>query len=303
MRKEDFPFVSIIFPNWNGKNDVIECVNSLREQKYPKDKCEIIIIDNGSVDGSQKAIKKNYAKMKKEGWYNLKLIENQKNLGSSLARNKGIKASDEKSKYIWMLDNDIVADSIALREMVKITEKYEEIGIVGSVNYYYEEPKEIYYMGNMLNWKTWTFKHIYKTQLNRSHVYIVDCVATSSLIIKKGIIKEIGILDPDYFCYFNDLDWCIRAQKSGYKIAIALNSKIWHKVSKSTKKIPGFKLYYSIRNIIILIRKNASLQKYIFFLLYLFIYTIPRKVLSLIFQKSTSDIRCLFKGLKDGLLR
>ncbi len=301
MKKEDFPLVSIIVPNWNGKNDVFECLYSMRNQEYPKDKLEIIIIDNGSTDGSQKEIKHTIAKMQKEKWVHLELIENKANLGSSIARNQGIKASYKKSKYIWMLDNDIVADPNALKELVEFGEKYREIGILGSVNYYYNNPEETYYLGSMLNWKTWLFRHICEKELANSDAYFVDCVATSSLLIKKEIINEIGMLDPEYFCYFNDVDWCLRAKKSGYKICILRNSKIWHKVSHSTNKIPGFKIYYTIRNTIRLIKKNAPRKKYIIFLLYLFIYFLPRNLVLLMLQKNISILSSLLKGLRDGL--
>jgi len=301
MTKEDFPLVSIIVPNWNGKDDVLECLYSVRKQEYPKDKLEIIIIDNGSTDGSQKEIKNTIAKMQKEKWVHLELIENKINLGSSIARNQGIRASYGKSKYVWMLDNDIVADPNALKELVELGEKYREIGILGSVNYYYNNPEEINYLGSMLNWKTWLFRDIYEKELANSNAYFVDCVATSSLLIKKEIINEIGMLDPEYFCYFNDVDWCLRAKKSGYRICFLRNSKIWHKVLHSTNKISGFKIYYTTRNMIRLIKKNAPHKKYIIFLLYLFIYFLPRNLVLLILQKNISILSSLLKGLRDGL--
>ena len=298
---EDFPFITIVFPNWNGKDDVFECLSSLRKQSYPLYKIEIIIIDNCSTDGSQKAILRLFAEMKKDGWHGLELIENKTNMGSSIARNVGIRASFKKSKYIWMLDNDIVADSNALKELVELGEKYRKIGILGSVNYYYNNPEEIYHLGNMLNWKTWLFRHIYEKELTNSNTYFVDCVATSSLLIKKEIINDIGMLDPEYFCYFNDIDWCLRAKKSGYRICFLRNSKIWHKVSHSTNKISGFKIYYTTRNMIRLIKKNAPHKKYIIFLLYLFIYFLPRNLVLLILQKNISILSSLLKGLRDGL--
>ena len=297
MKKEDFPLVSIIIPNWNGKDDVIECLYSVRKQEYPREKIEIIIVDNGSSDGSQKEIKLTFAKMQKEKWLNLEIIENKENLGSSIARNAGIKAAFKKSKYIWMLDNDIVADSNALKELVDLGQKYKKVGILGSVNYYSNNPKEIYYLGSMLNWKTWLFRNIDERELTNSNVYFVDCVATSSLLIKREIINEIGMLDPEYFCYFNDIDWCLRAKKSGFKICFLRNSKIWHKVSRTTNKIPGFKIYYTIR----VVKKNAPRKKYIIFLLYLFIYYLPRNLVLLILQKNISVLSSLLKGLRDGL--
>ncbi len=108
MNNEHFPFVSVVFPNRNGKDDTLECLNSLRKLEYPKNRLEIIISDNGSTDGSQKAIKELFSTMKNERWYNLKLIENKQNLGPCVARNKGIEKANKRYKYIWLMDNDIV---------------------------------------------------------------------------------------------------------------------------------------------------------------------------------------------------
>lgn len=240
--------------------------------------------------------------MKNEGWFNLRLIKNKENLGPCVARNNGIMVAHKESKYIWMLDNDVVVDSEALIELVNLLENHKKIGIVGSVNYYYKYPEEIYYIGNILNWSTWIFKNVENKHAIKSTAYSVDCVATSSLLIRKDVIKEIGLLDTAYFCYFNDVDWCIRAKKAGYKIFSVLTSKVWHKVSKSTKKVSGFKIYFSMRNLIILIKKNATAQKYRFFLIYLFIYYLPRNLLSIISQKNIIVLKSFLKGFKDGLL-
>ena len=160
MPEENYPFVSIIFPNWNGKNDVFDCLNSLRKLDYPKDKLEIIICDNGSTDGSQEAIKQRFSTMANEGWFALKLIEIKRNIGPSLARNKGTAASEENFSYIWMIDNDIVVDIKAINEMLKISEISGKIGILGSVNYDFNNPNKMTLSGGMIDWSTLTMKNI-----------------------------------------------------------------------------------------------------------------------------------------------
>ena len=302
MLNEKYPCVSIIFPNWNGKDDAIECLNSLRKQNYPKDVVEIIIIDNGSKDGSVEAINTLFIDMKEEDWLNLRLIKNNGNLGSCIARNKGIMVSYEDSKYIWMLDNDVVVDPKALIELVKIIEKNNKYGVVSSVNYYYDYPEEIFYVGNMLNWNTWIFKKIKNSQLIKSGAYSIDCAATSSLLIKKKVIEEIGLLDTDYFCYFNDVDWCIRVKMKKYKIVSVMSSKVWHKVSKNIEDLKDFKTYYSMRNLIIVIKKNAPHHKYRIFLLYLFMYYLPRKIFLYISKKKKNILKSFLRGFRDGLL-
>ena len=201
-----------------------------------------------------------------------------------------------------MIDNDIIVDPYALNELMKIISKSSKIGITSSVNYYYDNPEEVHYIGNTLNWRTWIFHHVTLKEVSQSNAYIIDCASNSSLLIKKQVVNEIGMIDPDYFCYFNDSDWCIRAKKAGYLTCTVINSRVWHKVSKTTKTITGFKVYYSMRNMIILIKKNASFSKYCFFLIYLLTYYFPREILSVVSQKQLNILKFLSKGLKDGLV-
>ncbi len=276
-------------------------MNSLRKLKYTKSKLEIIIPDNGSSDGSQHAIKKHFARMKNEGWATLKLIENKTNLGPSLARNIGIKAADKKSSYIWLIDNDIIADPKALIELLRIAENNKKIKIVGSVNYYFDNPEKISFCGSIIDWRLLKFKQIDKKILQEFNSLIVDEVSGSSLLVKKKTLQKIGLFDPDYFCYYNDTDLCIRVSKAGYKISITLNSKIWHKVSNSTRNISGFNNYFLTRNIILLFKKHVKLLKYFYFLYGFFLYYLPKRVLKTLINRKVHDLNYIFKGLRDGL--
>ncbi len=298
---KNYPLVSIIFPNWNGKRDTLDCLNSLRNLQYEKNNLEIIISDNGSSDGSQSAIKTHFAIMKNEGWAALKLIENMTNLGPAIARNIGIKAANNKFSYIWLIDNDIIVDPKALIELLKIAENYEEIKIIGSINYLFDNPEEISFCGSVIDWRILKFKHIDKKILQKYISLIVDEVAGSSLLVKRKTLQKIGIFDPDYFCYYNDTDLCIRVRKAGYKISITLNSKIWHKVSNSTRYVSGFSNYFYTRNIILLIKKHVKLLKYIYFLFGFFLYFLPKRVLKTIVNRNIHDLKQIFYGLRDGL--
>lgn len=301
MVKEKHPFVSIIFPNWNGKDDVIDCLNSLQHLDYPKDKLEIIISDNGSVDGSQEIINKKYSDMKEEGWFALKLIENYKNLGPSLARNIGIKSADDHSQYIWLIDNDITAEKSSLKELVRVAENNNKIGIVGSINYFFNEPNKICYCGNVINWKTFRFKRVDEKVIKEKSILKVDDVSGCSLLIKSETLNKIGVFKPDYFCYYNDTDLCTRVKKKGYDVCIASRSKVWHKVSSSTKKISGFQIYFKTRNLILLVKRNITFYRFLIFLMFLLVFHIPRELLKLIMNLNFSNVFFLFKGAFDGI--
>ncbi len=300
MNNEHFPFVSVVFPNRNGKEDTLECLNSLRKLEYPKNRLEIIISDNGSTDGSQNLIQELFSQMRREGWLSLKLIENKKNLGPSLARNKGIEAVNKRYNYIWMIDNDIVVDKDALNILFRFIQKDNEIGIIGSVNYFFDNPNRISFCGGILNAKTGRIKYFNQKKLRESNLLNTDYVTGSSLLIRKEVIEEIGVFDPDYFCYYNDTDICFRAKKAGFKICIASQSNVWHKVSSSTKKITGFEIYYKTRNRIIFMKKNIKSRDYFLFLAFQLLFEILWSTFLLIYTKQISEFIYLYKGYKDG---
>lgn len=300
MSEHEYPFITIIFPTWNGKYDSLECLNSLRKLKYPKERLEIIVSDNGSIDGSQHSIKQMFSVMKEDGWSGLKLIENKKNLGASIARNKAFKAANEKYTYIWTIDNDIVVEKNALKELMIVLENYKNIGIVGALIYTYDKPLKLGACGSIVNWKLLTFIDFNLKNLNSSKIYEVDAVSGSSLLIKRETIERIGLFDPDFFCYYNDTDLCARAKKANYKICISTNSIIWHKGSSSTKNVRGFDIYHKSRSLILFMKKNC-LSKTVFFLFIL--YYVIQNTFKLIFRNDIYKISYLFRGLKDGMTK
>ncbi len=302
MISKNSPFISIIFPNWNGKDDVIECLDSLSNLNYLRSQLEVIISDNGSTDGSQLIIKEKFSNMAKEGWNSLLLIENKENLGASQAINIGIKQASPRSKFFWILDNDVIVNENALKELTEIALKSKIIGIVGSINYFFDKPSKIWYSGWMVNWKTLYFKPVVLKE-DRGLKYVnVDCVPGCSFLIKRDVLLDIGLYDPTFFLYFNEIDLCLRTKKAGYNIVATLHSKTWHKVSSSTRKNSELKTYYTIRNFINLMKKHASPSNFILFIIQLMIMTIPRKIVSFFMCRNLKAMIFLLKGFRDGIV-
>src|SRR3989344_4022189 len=138
------PRVSIIILNWNGVNDTIECLDSLKEITYPN--YEIIIVDNGSKWDDVKILSKKFGKY-------IRIIKNDKNYGFAEGNNIAIRKvmEENKSKYVLLLNNDTVVDKKFLDELVKTGESDEKIGIVGPIIYNYYT-KEIDFAGGKINW-------------------------------------------------------------------------------------------------------------------------------------------------------
>ena len=143
------PFVSVVFPNYNGGNFVLKTVDSLIGLNYPPGSFEIIIVDNGSTDGFLKSMKQCYAVeiMNKK----IKFIELEKNFGAPFAYNIGIKNSSGNSELILKMDNDLILDKDCLTELVAPFESGKNVGVTGGKVYYYSQRNRIHLIGSKIS--------------------------------------------------------------------------------------------------------------------------------------------------------
>lgn len=252
------PKVCILVLNYNGCKDTIACIKTLLKNKYHN--FSIVVIDNASIDESVKTIERIYP--------NIKVIENKENLGFAGGNNIGIQyAFQEGADYVFLLNNDTVVDQDTIGNLVKAGESLPTAGILGSVTYYYHKPEELWFAGGWIKWLSGRTGH-YSKILSRKP-YDSEFISGCALLIKRQVIEEIGLLDEDFFLYFEDLDWCQRALNKGYKLKVVPSSKVWHKVSSSTGVGSKLWQYYSARNLLLFMGKhNKFPYRQLFFSLY-----------------------------------
>ena len=262
------PKVSIIILNWNGWEDTIECLESLYHINYSN--YDVIVVENGSEDESIHMIRKYaYRRLEIESNFfsfssqnkpiqifeyknieleslsgtdiefdklnsnnKLILIKNDHNAGYSEGNNIGIKFSLGilNPDYILLLNNDTVVDENFLAELVTFANKKQRNGIVGPKVYYFDNPDKIAYIGHNINLCNGRISDPDMEEYKNSSPLKIDFVVGCGLLIKKNVIKDIGLLDPNYFLYYEDVDWCLRARNSGYDVFYVPKSKIWHKI-------------------------------------------------------------------------
>jgi len=279
--KESDPKVSIIILNWNQKEMTLKCLASLNKISCPH--YEIILVDNGSTDGSVETIKKEFPKVK--------IIENKRNLGVAGGRNVGIEYVQQKgADYLLLLDNDTTVHKDFITEMVKVGVSDKKAGILTGKIYFYSQPNKLWCAGGSLSLYRCNLSLIGYDEIDRGQyddIRDVDHVAGCCLMIKKKVIDEIGILDQNFIEYFSeDTDWCLRAKKKGYKIIYVPKAKIWHHVIKKTS-ISTRHWYLKGRNLMWLMRKHAQLHHQIIFSFFFIV----------------SSIKVLFRETKEGNLK
>jgi GT2 family glycosyltransferase len=244
------PLVTIIILNWNGWHDTLACVASCRELTWPN--FRIVIIDNGSTDGSENLLRQKLS--------DVEIIQSGENLGFAGGNNVGIRnALELKAEYIWLLNNDAVVDQEALTCLVEAMENDSRIGMAGSKIFYHDEPLKIWFAGGMwkkgrLSWRQRGANQIDRGQFEE--LCEVGSVSGCSMLVRSATMDNIGLMDESFFLYWEDTEWCARARAGGYQVLFVPGSKIWHKVSVSTRPSSFSQYYYFTRNGFFFLRRH-----------------------------------------------
>ena len=248
-----YPKVFIIILNWNGLQETLECLESVFRLNYPN--FRVIVVDNGSTDDGGGIIGKY--------WPKVILILNGENRGFAGGNNVGIRcALDHGAEYMWLLNNDTVVERDALSNIVTEAEKDPGIGIAGSKIYYFGHQRKIWFAGSNIDWRKGSSDHIGigETDIGQyDDVKEVDRITGCSMLVRKNVCESVGLFDETFFLYVEEVDWCVRARRAGFKCIFVPSSVVYHKASVSALKIGVWDKvfsYYNTRNFLYLIKKS-----------------------------------------------
>lgn len=229
---------SVIIPNWNGKHLLKTCLASLEKQTLKE--FEIIVVDNGSTDGSIEFVKKNFPKVK--------TISLDKNYGFTKAVNVGIK--NAKGSFLVLLNNDTEADKNYLRYLVNAAIKHSEVGFVAAKMLNFQKRNIIDSAWDAVD----VVGHSYSVgqgqkdgpQFNEAQY--VFLVTGGSSLFKREVFTKVGFFDEDYFSYMEDVDLCLRAQMLGFKGWYEPKAVVYHIRKASSSKVLSLSEYWHFRN-------------------------------------------------------
>lgn len=246
------PRVAVIILNWNGWEDTLDCLASLERLDYLN--YEVVVVDNGSTDGSEIKIRDAYP--------GITVLRTGENLGFASGNNAGIRYALEKgADHVWLLNNDTVVDPKALSHLVDEVVSDASVGMVGSKIYYYHPPDLIWFAGGTVNKLTGRTRHIGFNEKDSGLWETprdVDYVSGCSMLVGRSVIGSVGLMDEMFFMYFEDLDWCTRAKRGGWRVKYQPGSLVWHKISKSSKlRSPTMRFQFS-RSSIRYAKKHGS---------------------------------------------
>lgn len=212
------PLISVVIPNWNGKKFLTGCLDSLATQTY--EPIEIVIVDNGSKDGSVEFLKENYP--------HVKLVTFPVNTGFSPAVNAGIKAST--GVMVALLNNDTVVDPRWMEEFVIAMDEHPEVGSAGCKMLAYDDHSLLDGAGDGYRRGGLPGRIGHKERdtgrFDRKRYLLGACGGAA--LYRRELFDDIGYFDEDYFAYLEDVDLGLRAQAAGFKCIYAPKAIVYH---------------------------------------------------------------------------
>lgn len=261
------PAVSIVVLNWNGLSDTIECLESLFCITYTN--YNVIVVDNGSQGNEAASLKEAFAGR-------LSVIESPANLGFAGGANLGIlKALRSDAEFVLLLNNDTIVHPAFLDELVAAAQRLPNVAAVGPKAYFYDRPEEIYSTGGRYSLWKGTAQQMGRGQRDEGQFEQPaerDYTDGVCMLIPRSALEQVGLLDEEYFAYWEETDWCARARQLGLKCYYVPEAKIWHKAERSQARGDAFQYLYR-RNALLFVRKRGRLPHLVTALLmHLFIY-------------------------------
>jgi len=230
------PLISAIIVNYNGRRFIGDCIRSIQAQTYSVS--EIIVVDNSSVDGSVEYINEEFP--------GVEVVSLRENIGFAGANIEGLKRTT--GEYILLLNNDAEAESACIAGLVYAMEAHPEVGICApKILQYDQDVIESAGDGFSTNLRGHERGRGLSSDSYSKEEYVFGACAGAALY-RRAMLQEIGFLDRDFFLIYEDTDFNIRAQLSGWKARYIPSAVVRHRVRSSIGHMSDTAILYSLRN-------------------------------------------------------
>lgn len=268
------PLIAIIVLNWKQPKLTTDTIDSLLKINHPNFDYQIYLVDNKSPDNSFETFHQKYGKNK-----TIKLLQTDSNLGFVGGNNFGLKAAlDDQVDYFLVINNDVAVHPDFLHHLLlaQQTSSYN-LGIVGPKiyfaphhEYHYsrysdaDRGKVIWSLGGQMDWNNILGSNLHVDEIDKGQftqtLINPDFISGCCQLISRQVIEKVGFYDPAYFMYLEDTDFCRRAQKAGFDLAIIPDSIIWHINAGSSQTGGSLHDYFITRNRLIFAFRYAKLR-------------------------------------------
>lgn len=239
------PSVSAVVLNHRHPDEAVRAVDSLQRSTHP---ISVIVVDNGSSDGDLATLRRGVGR-------DVAVIETGDNLGYAGGNNVGIRAAlDDGADLVWVVNPDVVVGPDTLDVLVRTSTHHPQAGIFGSRIYVGgSDPKRIWFDGGLILWdRGGATRHLGwgKTdgEMPAPGPFTVDYVTGAAMLVRSAVFADVGLLPEEYFLYFEETDFGVRAQRAGWSAMVDSRSRLDH-FTRSLDEVPEpHFVYYFIRN-------------------------------------------------------
>lgn len=292
--------ITIALLNWNNANETLECLYSLQNVREPQ--FQVLVVDNGSSDDSLFQI--NTFKNRIND-FDVIVAQNDKNLGfaggCNVALNWAIKNNQD---YVLLLNNDTTVKQNFLEELLKHAEKHENVAFFVPSIFFQDRPSLVWFGGEAhLDWRKMHQSAISELHLkplpqdaaSRSIEFASGC----AMFCRVKALQEIGGFDSDYFLYWEDVEFSLKARQYGWNIRWVPSAHIYHKVSATTKKQGvAARQYYDIRNFLLLSSKYAP-QWMVLYRPVWAVGMVVKQIIKIIIRRNVDVSIGILRGVRD----
>jgi len=248
--------VAIVILNWNGGNDVLDCLESVFASTHKA--IEVIIVDNGSIDGSSDAIRARFPYVH--------FIVNTQNLGFAKGSNQGMEwALDRGIRYVLLLNGDARMGANTIHELLTVVARENDkvvacprIYLRGSTN----GAKHLWFAYGTVKLWAGLFQNPAFNQIDSpiwSEPRDMEYASGCCMLIPAQILPRIGMLDETFFAYCEDIDFSLRVRKAGFRLCYVPTALLWHGSQQPTNRTrTATYRYLSTRNNLWVVRKHGS---------------------------------------------
>lgn len=295
MGSQKSPVVAVVILNWNRKEILLECIQSVLDIDYPNTKT--IVVDNHSSDGSVEAVKKEYPAVI--------CVENAENYGAPKGRNFGIKrALETDAEYIFSIDNDLVAEAKLISAFLELFQSDPTIGAAGAKIYDYVQRDLILSAGSKIDYTQNIVRQYGRGQIDRgqfSQIFDVDWVGTGAMMVRREVYETVGVFDPDFIGYgYEDADFGVRVTRAGYRVVFCPDAIVWHRPHSGVGTYTYTKKYLETRNAVYFMKKHALPHQWLKYMTVVLLgmpYALVREGL----RGNIRGVIGKWQGLYDGL--
>jgi len=289
------PSVAIVVLNWNGGADTLRCIASLERQTYPN--FRILVVDNGSTDGSVAALRALGER--------ITLIESAENLGYTGGNNLAIRAALKGDfGYIWLFNNDAVAEPDTLAKLVAACEADPKVGLASPLVRDDADPAIIHFAGGRFDLDTPIYEPT--EDLGKARGWQTAdpghmALWGTAMLARRALVEKIGLLDERIFAYWEDIDYSIRSALAGFRNIMVFDAVISHAAKptiRSPQEVKPYYFYFMTRNEILMWRKFCRPVKFLKSVRWT-IHRQSRQIARM--QDSPAHVDAVHAGIWDGL--